>query len=104
MQHHGHRIALSIVNKAGGDANLYTKLLKKLKECVNHVARHMHGAAVILYAPIACLADAADELTNAMKRVFPGIEAIMCYYHWAEKVRARRCACSRTKVKKVRFR
>ena len=29
VQHHGHRIALSIVNKAGGDANLYTKLLKK---------------------------------------------------------------------------
>jgi hypothetical protein len=45
VQQHGHRIALSIVNKAGGDANWYTKLLKKLKDCVNHVARHMHGTA-----------------------------------------------------------
>ena len=49
VQHHGHRIALSIVNKAGGDANWYTKLLNKLKECVNHVAKHMHGAAAVLY-------------------------------------------------------
>ena len=32
--------------------------------------------------PIACLQDAADELSNAMKRVFPGIQVIMCYYHW----------------------
>jgi hypothetical protein len=93
VQHHGHRIALSIVNKAGGDANWYTKLLNKLKDCVNHVARHMHGTAAVLYAPIACLQDGADELSNAMKRVFPGIQAIMCYYHWAEKVRARRCSC-----------
>ena len=103
VQHHGHRIALSIVNKAGGDANWYTKLLNKLKECVNHVAKHMHGAAAVLYAPIACLADAADELPNAMKRVFPGIQAIMCYYHWAEKVRARRCACSHELVTKCSF-
>ena len=31
VQHHGHRIALSlsIVNKAGGDANWYTKLLNQ---------------------------------------------------------------------------
>jgi hypothetical protein len=77
-----------------------SKLLNKLKECVNHVARHMNGAAAVLYAPIACLADAADELTNAMKRTFPGIQAIMCYYHWAEKVRARRFSCSHKIVTK----
>jgi hypothetical protein len=64
VQHHGHRIALSIVNKAGGDANWYTKLLNKLKDCVNHVARHMHGTAAVLYAN--CMPPKEEWVTGFM--------------------------------------
>jgi hypothetical protein len=81
-QHHGHRVALSIVNKQGADTGLFTKLLHKLKDCIDITAKFMQGTAAVLYKPVCCIADAADELTNAMKNVFPGILAIMCYYHW----------------------
>ena len=44
VQHHGHRIALSIVNKAGGDANWYTMLLvNKAIAAYNRAAQALTG-------------------------------------------------------------